>query len=183
MSIFNFKALNNFFGLSGEDEYGYILSKKQTEQIYSSFGSLLKALRKSEHLTSSELAQRSGISQSYISQLENNVRLPSDKIIDKLVYALMGYQLSDLTDAAIEIEYYPLDSDEDKKLYRELVQNLKEVRDYMKIKDIPSLLSQDDLSSSLSLDERELLRNFSLLTNEGKDRLLSYLNFLLNDSK
>ncbi|WP_321383366.1 helix-turn-helix domain-containing protein [uncultured Enterococcus sp.] len=181
MAIFNKNALSNFFGLYGEDDYDDRYDSYET--IFKSFGSLLKAIRLEKDLTTSELSQKSSISQSYISQLENNVRLPSDKIIEKLAYGLIGKDFSELTEAAKQMEHFPLSSEEERRLFRETVQYLKEARDYMKIKDIPSILSQDDLSSPLTLDERELLRNFSLLTNEGKDRLLSYLNFLLNDSK
>jgi len=53
-----------------------------------SFGQALRELRRFETMTMSELAKKSNVSQSYISQLENNVRLPSEKVIEDLSLAL-----------------------------------------------------------------------------------------------
>ena len=53
-----------------------------------SFGEALRKIRYNEEMTTTELSKKANISQPYISQLENDVRLPSEKIIRKLSIAL-----------------------------------------------------------------------------------------------
>lgn len=58
------------------------------EWLKLSFGKALRELRRNEEMTMTQLATYSNISQSYISQLENGVRLPSDKLIEQISTAL-----------------------------------------------------------------------------------------------
>lgn len=173
MSIFSKNALSSFFGLSGED---YI---EEEDYEFENFGSLLRTIRIEQEFTSSELAEKSSISQSYISQLENNVRLPSDSVIEKLAYALIGKDFSRLTDSEKESGTFYFSAESETKKFKEIVQYLKDARDYMKIKDIPGFRF-DDGETSLSSDQRELLEGFSKLSSQSKQQLISYLNFLLN---
>lgn len=53
-----------------------------------SFGNRLKELRKEKHLNQTELAQKIGVNQSTISQLEKGFRNPTPAIIKKLAIAL-----------------------------------------------------------------------------------------------
>jgi len=58
----------------------------------------LKILREKRHLTQSQLAQKSGVSQGYISELENGKKQnPSAKKLKKLSKVL-GIALADLLD-------------------------------------------------------------------------------------
>lgn len=48
----------------------------------------IKALRKAKDMTSVELAQKSGINQSYLSQIENGKRTSSLDVLDRIAGAL-----------------------------------------------------------------------------------------------
>lgn|SRR5690606_4609551 len=51
-------------------------------------GDRLKALRKSNNLTTSELANKINISQSYLSRFENNKAIPDIEMLDRILHAL-----------------------------------------------------------------------------------------------
>ncbi|HCT8931292.1 hypothetical protein IGL01_002336 [Enterococcus sp. DIV0340] len=159
MNIYN--AFERFFGLHLMDD--------------SNFGELLKEIRLTADLTSSELAQKSSISQSYISQLENNARLPSDKVIKKLAYGIIerNNQKSDVSKLLFS-------SEEKEKKWHELVDNLIAVRNTMRIKDIPSIIERDETEHNIIItkEEKKLLKTFSELPPEKKQNLLQYIKFL-----
>ena len=48
----------------------------------------IKKIRKEKNLTQEELSQKSGISESYISELENNLKMPTILTLCKLAEAL-----------------------------------------------------------------------------------------------
>ena len=52
------------------------------------FGELLQNKRKRLRISAQELADRSGVSRSYITLIENNQRLPSRNVIPKIANAL-----------------------------------------------------------------------------------------------
>lgn len=52
------------------------------------FGDRLRAERKNSNLTAAALAKNCGISRSFITLIENNLRLPSSKILPKIAIAL-----------------------------------------------------------------------------------------------
>lgn len=52
------------------------------------FGELLQNKRRRLHISAQELADRSGVSRSYITLIENNKRLPSKSVIPKIASAL-----------------------------------------------------------------------------------------------
>lgn len=52
------------------------------------FGSFIKGIRKSKGLTLAELSEESGVSQPFLSQIENNKRKPSSEILNKLAKPL-----------------------------------------------------------------------------------------------
>ena len=49
---------------------------------------LIKEIRLKKNMTQEELSQRSGISESYISELENNLKMPTILTLCKLAEAL-----------------------------------------------------------------------------------------------
>ena len=68
--------------------YGDSIIFDNDDWLNYSFGENLREIRRYERMTMKELSIKSNISQSYISQLENDVRLPSDKVILELSKAL-----------------------------------------------------------------------------------------------
>jgi transcriptional regulator with XRE-family HTH domain len=64
-----------------------------------SFGQLLKKIRLNNSITMKDLSKSSGVSQSYISQLESGVRLPSKDVVHKLAHSLINqYKQTDMTE-------------------------------------------------------------------------------------
>lgn len=57
------------------------------------YGSFLREVRESRHLTQSELAEISGICQSNISAIENDRRMPSADTMNRLLVSC-GYELT-----------------------------------------------------------------------------------------
>ena len=61
------------------------------------FNNSLKQVRKDVNMTQGELAVRSGVSRSYISQIETNYRQPTAFILNSLLMS-MGYRLTIVED-------------------------------------------------------------------------------------
>lgn len=171
MPLLNRGAIAQFFGLRDEEIYDY-------EETYKDFGSLLREIRQTADMTTPVLAEKSGISQSYISQLENNVRLPSDKIIKKLAYAFIERKNKNST-----VDNFYFSSVENEKKFEELVKELTNARDFMKIKDIPSLIvNVENEQKNLLIDENEkkFLDMFNQIGIKDRDTLFTYMEFLIN---
>lgn len=60
-----------------------------------SFGEFIKKLRKAQGFTLAQLAERSGVSQPFLSQIENNKRKPSPEILKK-IFGPLNYSYSSL---------------------------------------------------------------------------------------
>lgn len=56
--------------------------------MHKSFGELLRAERKKQSLTVQTVAKVCGVARSYITLIENNKRLPGEKILSKIAVAL-----------------------------------------------------------------------------------------------
>ena len=61
------------------------------------FNNSLKQIRKDVDMTQEELAVRSGVNRSYISQIETNYRQPTAFILNSLLMS-MGYRLTIVED-------------------------------------------------------------------------------------
>lgn len=159
--------LADFFGFNNED----------SKYKYENFGDLLKRVRLSREMTSSELSDKAGISQSYISQLENNVRLPSDNIIKKISYGLI-----EKNNPKADFELFNFGNDEEKQGYDNLVSHFIEARNYMRIKDIPTMIEPDSTDGLLQISEREkrFLELFNEMPKKEQENLLDYMKFLIN---
>lgn len=165
------EKLTNFFGLTDEEDY----YEEAFEENAKNFGKLLKEIRLSADMTTSELAEKSKISQSYISQLENNVRLPSDKIIIKLAYGLVERN-NDYADP----EKLFFSNQTKAKAFEELVTTFTEVRNQMKIKNIPAIAELDSEHGSLMITskEKEFLELLSKIPTSEYENLETYMKFL-----
>lgn len=148
-----------------------------------SFGEALRNLRKSERMTTSELAEMAEVSQSYISQLENNVRIPSDTIIEQLSQALAaGTRYRDAEDALVSA-YDTFHIEENYfKIYKRLTEVKKE-NETSKIKSdyLETIQNTDENATGISLsqDELTLIKNYQKLSLTEKKQLLDFSNFLI----
>ncbi|MFI3684247.1 helix-turn-helix transcriptional regulator [Vagococcus fluvialis] len=113
-----------------------------------SFGEALKEIRYAEEMTTTDLSRKSNISQPYISQLENNVRVPSDKIIGKLALALAEGN-DEMMNGIVKVSnsfYTPITiekrQDELYKLLQQIKKNTQESKE----------LSLDDFINGLDFD-------------------------------
>ncbi len=164
-------TIARFFGLSDDDVYDH-------EETYRDFGSLLREIRQTAGMTTPVLAEKSGISQSYISQLENNVRLPSDKIIKKIAYAL-----TERKNENSNVETFHFSSIQNEKKCDELMIELTHARDFMKVKEIPSLAaSVEHEQTKFFIDESsaKFLDLFNQIDKKDRQPLFSYMEFLIN---
>ena len=74
-------------------------------------GERIKALRKEQQLTISELAEKAGVAKSYLSSIERNMQTnPSIQFIEKISEAL-GVPLNDIIYDSDEIEIDDLDNE------------------------------------------------------------------------
>jgi len=142
------------------------------------FGKYLKSLRKQKGLTIIELSNQSGVSNPYISQLENGKFTPSPEVIKKLSSVLeesfsgllhaAGYE--DLYEAARVAEVIDDFSDDFEVNQRDLILR---VNAFEKAMDLKNLLEQDDLS--LKTEGIRPYYNGHLLTEEDCQRVLKML--------
>lgn len=170
----NLSKIADFFGLI-DDKYEEKMSLEAE-----TFGTLLKEIRQASSMTSSSLAEKSSISQSYISQLENNVRLPSDKIIKKIAYALI-----ERNNPHSDVDNFVFSSKQKRKNFTGLVNELITARDYMKVKDIPTLIGTDVEDNPIRIDkaEKEFLDLFNKIDINDRKTLQTYMEFLINKKR
>lgn len=174
----NLNKITDFFGLADDDMYEAVQSPNSKE--IETFGKLLKEIRQASAMTSSSLAEKAKISQSYISQLENNIRLPSDKIISKIAYALIERRNSHA-----DVTNLKFSSKENMKKFNGLVNELISARDYMRIRDIPTLIGTDIEDNPIRIDqtEKDFLGLFAKIDPADRDTLKTYMEFLINKKK
>ncbi|MGI8170391.1 helix-turn-helix domain-containing protein [Enterococcus lactis] len=171
MPLLSRGAIAAFFGLGDVEEY-------DSTETYKDFGSLLREIRQTAGMTTPVLAEKSGISQSYISQLENNVRLPSDKIIKRIAYAL-----TERNNKNSNVEKFYFSSVQNEKKCEKLVIELTRARDFMKVKDIPSLVANvENEHTKIFIDESsaKFLDLFNQIDKQDRQNLFSYMEFLIN---
>lgn len=157
---------SDFFGLT-ESELAF---------YYKDFGTFLKKIRTAADMTTSDLANKSGVSQSYISQLENNVRLPSDKVMEKLAFGLV-----ERNNPSSTYENFSFSSDKKQEAYNDLLKQFTQVRNYMRIKDIPSLVETNTENETIFISEKEkkFLELLEKIPSKDYDNLLAYMKFLV----
>lgn len=171
--------------------------KKMTKDL--KFGNYLKSLRKENGLTIRQLEEKSGVSNAYLSQLENGKRgLPSPEILMKIHIPLgVGYdelmEKAGYISSAVRSELLPetLQTMESFEVLNELIDNAYEVfvgsvtddegilkdtfRQYLLCED-PNL-SEEDLDGLIH-DPDITQKLFNYLTFEEK---LSFLNNIIKD--
>jgi len=69
------------------------------DELQRNFGRIVRSLRKERELTQDRLADASGVSRNYVSELERGLKSPSLRVIDGLAKAL-GTRPSELISAA-----------------------------------------------------------------------------------
>ena len=153
---------SNFFGLDDSEEN----SKKEI-----TFGEVLKKYRENNSLTTSELAKRSSVSQSYISQLENDLKIPSNTLIEKLAYGLINYNLNPVGDSL----NYRFDDEAQKDMFEFYKEKLLASRDLIRIKDIHINIDEID-----EQEEEAFISLYKSLSDEDKKQVIKYMNFLLH---
>lgn len=150
------------------------------------FGEALKRMRFSTEMTMDSLATISGVSQSYISQIENGVRLPSDKVIKKIALAFAK--------KVIEQEIYSSpfhELSEDSFVYSEEEKSnkisIKIEEEALEVEKILQKVKMNDKSnikeiqnSDLTKEELKILTIYRNLSNEKKKSFLSMLDLLKN---
>ena len=86
-------------------------------------GTYLKRIRKQKNLTLRAVEEKTGISNAYLSQLENNkISFPSPKFLDKLA---MLYELP--YDQLMKLAGYPVSAGKEKNLAFRLESNFEEL--------------------------------------------------------
>ncbi|MDQ8644378.1 helix-turn-helix domain-containing protein [Enterococcus sp. FR169] len=134
------------------------LSEKEIAKLMnSSFGEALKNLRYNENMTMVDLAEQSKISQPYISQIENNVRVPSDKIIKSLANAL-AYSKNDTYDEYGNYSnsinnFSPLDIEKRFDEYFSLLKSLKLNTQKKEVIPLDQFMKDFDINKPLSEGE------------------------------
>lgn len=129
------------------------------------FGEFVRELRKSKRLTLVQLAEKTGLSQPYLSQIENNKRgMPSQEIIENLSKALEVDYLTLLKEAGylrvVKTGYY--------EEFKDILEEEKE------------LVRNKDILHQLKNNERVYYNN-QILSNEDRNRVLTVLEALLHE--
>lgn len=149
------------------------------------FGEALKKLRFETEMTMDSLSESSGVSQSYISQLENGVRLPSDKVIDKIASAfarkIINIYLNDqYSDLSGEIAlFYSSEKEVENKLLIETEEEAYKIAKILtQIKENDKTNVKELHNSDLSKEELKILTVYRNLSSEKKKSFLSMLDLL-----
>lgn len=151
------------------------------------FGTLLKSLRDDSDIVTGALSLESGVSQSYISQLENNVRLPSDKIINKLSkgFSELAIKNSNLEEFyfSMDVSEVIVDSDLNEKLTEEYKLLLEFGKEQSKKLDLIDDEKEDYPAVKVTEQEVRLLNAFRMMENEPRDLFITLSKYLTNDGK
>lgn len=126
------------------------------------FKDALATIRHNLGMTMQELANSSGVSQSYISQLETGVRTPSDKTIKKLAYALSHILVEDKKLGNEENVSNFNNEDEAKKFNNDIYKNLKAAKYFSENK----LDERIDYSEALSFLSYSIIENKNIRKND-----------------
>ena len=172
------------------DYYQYGIKPLPDEIKLDNFGEVLKTIRLSEVFTSTDLATVAKVSQSYISQLENNVRLPSDKIIYQLssaiakgLYKVKSFQgePDKLSSAYVD----DIDIEIRKEYYNNLLKKSKNERNNKLNSDLvhQAVVNSDKKELLiLSEEEKKIIERLRSLSSSNKKELIKYLNYLVHSS-
>lgn len=144
------------------------------------FGVLLKELREEVGLNSTRLAEMSGLSRPYVSQLESGKRNPAPQALKKLAEALDNVTYSGLLEAAGFMELA-----ENEKL-RSAYRDFSNLEDTTELYDRVQVLEQTkDLKVFLELNFKDALANpvtpyynGHKLTEQDRQRILNILKEL-----
>lgn len=145
------------------------------------FGDILQILRKDLNANSENLANASGVSRPYISQIENNYKLPSNKLINKIAIGLTEILINHLNDKEVKSE--------NNNFGKEIETQYKRLLIEAKNKAKSSKLLGDNSKIKLTEQEIKLLNDFRSMSNEDRklvvtlaDRLRpSKISEVLND--
>lgn len=162
------------------------------------FPNALRRLRREERMTMKELSDESGVSQSYISQLENGVRLPSVNILRNIALSLARgksyvdedpfsdfygshfytykdeFEVETRKDDILEVLTVTRKNSEDEKLKKEYISTIKATT-------ITALEENATNKIELSSDELHLLKSFKKADENQQKNIISYIEFLLNN--
>lgn len=151
------------------------------------FGEALRSIRQNLGLTMEELSKSSGVSQSYISQLENDTRLPSEATVRKLAYSLSHIPAGEVDehdpaameaiDGNTEDEAEMFESQVFNSLWRIRLQNYRQT--------INSTLKNEGLDTDsfyanyLKKENiKSLATGFENLSEEDQKQVLNFIDFL-----
>lgn len=143
---------------------------------YLNFGGLLKALRNDINITSEELSDVSQVSRPYISQIENNYRLPSSKAIKKLATGLSKLLINDLNMRGVDA----WEDDFGRKLiyfYERLLLSAKTESE--NLNSIDEKIVTDGVN--ITGQESKLLNAFRSIDNEAQKVVMNLVEYLAKD--
>lgn len=153
------------------------------------FGKYIRTLRKKEGLTLVELSKLSGVSNPYLSQIENDQFKPSPDIIRKLSNGLK-VDYNDLMVLAGYIEEMENVEEQTKELQKELEMLLKTKNESeLELKLFESLKTQEKLLSAIKtmsdlynvlISNSDVYYKDHLLTNDEKQKILSIIEAFLD---
>lgn len=152
-----------------------------------SFGKAFRELRRFEEMSMNEVSEKSGVSQSYISQVENDVRMPSDKIIKQLAHALaLGKTVQnihwDFTDSedSFFTDSYTSEFEVEKREqdFFELLEKIKTENENRNLKKHYLNSTKEGEAVNLSSEDIEFLNVFNKLDSQKKQQAIDYLTFL-----
>ncbi|MCI5775706.1 MAG: helix-turn-helix domain-containing protein [Aerococcus sp.] len=143
---------------------------------YLNFGGILKALRNDINITSEELSDISQLSRPYISQIENNYRLPSNKAIKKLATGLAKLLINDLNMRGLDA----WDVDFGRQLvyfYERLLLSAKTESE--RLNSIDKKIITDGVN--ITGQESKLLNAFRSIDNEAQKVVMNLVDYLVKD--
>lgn len=152
-----------------------------------SFGAALRKIRYSEQMTMQELSKKSRVSQSYISQLEHEVRLPSEKVINDLAKALAkgkDVQIDPFDPSSLVDTYYePFMLEAREQQITDLLTRIKSANEKKQLqKTYWDNLSNNSNQTKVALkkEEIDLLKIFNKLDENSKRFVVKFIHFILN---
>ena len=164
--------------------YGSSILFDDDEWLNYSFGENLREIRRHERMTMKELSRKSNISQSYISQLENDIRLPSDKVIYSLSLALAkGRDIeSDFSPAIISDAYEdPFTVESRQQDFEQLLKRIKNNDESKNIqKEYLEKVSISNTTENIEVSQEDLtiLNLLNSIDPKHKDFILDFIKFI-----
>ena len=159
-----------------------IINFESEEWLDEPFGDALRQLRRNEEMTMTQLSKKSGISQSYISQLENNVRLPSTKVITSISSALArGVTTGPLGEDDFDRYINDFEVESRAQDFESLFTKIKLANESKNLKNeyYQQLNESGELETvTLSEQEIQLLKKSSTLNSNQYTFLLEFIDFL-----